>query len=325
MAVFTEVPRDDAAALVARLGLGTMRSLEGCASGIENTNYFCDTSTGRYVLTLFERLSFEQLPFYLHLMKHLADRGIPVPGPKADASGEILHTVCGKPAAMVDRLRGSHRLAPDAAHCAMVGEMLARMHLAGRDYRRVQPNLRGLAWWSETVPVVLPFLTDAQRELITGELAFQQQVATSAAHAGLPRGPIHADLFRDNVMFDETPDGDVLGGFFDFYFAGVDTLLFDIAVCLNDWCIALDSGRLAEDRAQAFVAAYDTVRPLTGAEARLMPALMRAAALRFWVSRLWDLHLPRDASVLTAHDPTHFERVLRERVRSPWHPDRAAA
>ena len=325
MAVFTEVPRDDAAALVARLGLGTMQSLEGCASGIENTNYFCDTSTGRYVLTLFERLSFEQLPFYLHLMKHLADRGIPVPGPKADASGEILHTVCGKPAAMVDRLRGSHRLAPDAAHCAMVGEMLARMHLAGRDYRRVQPNLRGLAWWSETVPVVLPFLTDAQRELITGELAFQQQVATSAAHAGLPRGPIHADLFRDNVMFDETPDGDVLGGFFDFYFAGVDTLLFDIAVCLNDWCIALDSGRLAEDRAQAFVAAYDTVRPLTGAEARLMPALMRAAALRFWVSRLWDLHLPRDASVLTAHDPTHFERVLRERVRTPWHPDRAAA
>ena len=325
MAVFTEVPRDDAAALVARLGLGTMRSLEGCASGIENTNYFCDTSTGRYVLTLFERLSFEQLPFYLHLMKHLADRGIPVPGPKADASGEILHTVCGKPAAMVDRLRGSHRLAPDAAHCAMVGEMLARMHLAGRDYPRVQPNLRGLAWWSETVPVVLPFLTDAQRELITGELAFQQQVATSAAHAGLPRGPIHADLFRDNVMFDETPDGDVLGGFFDFYFAGVDTLLFDIAVCLNDWCIALDSGRLAEDRAQAFVAAYDTVRPLTGAEARLMPALMRAAALRFWVSRLWDLHLPRDASVLTAHDPTHFERVLRERVRTPWHPDRAAA
>ena len=325
MAVFTEVPRDDAAALVARLGLGTMQSLEGCASGIENTNYFCDTSTGRYVLTLFERLSFEQLPFYLHLMKHLADRGIPVPGPKADASGEILHTVCGKPAAMVDRLRGSHRLAPDAAHCAMVGEMLARMHLAGRDYPRVQPNLRGLAWWSETVPVVLPFLTDAQRELITGELAFQQQVATSAAHAGLPRGPIHADLFRDNVMFDETPDGDVLGGFFDFYFAGVDTLLFDIAVCLNDWCIALDSGRLAEDRAQAFVAAYDAVRPLTGAEARLMPALMRAAALRFWVSRLWDLHLPRDASVLTAHDPTHFERVLRERVRSPWHPDRAAA
>jgi len=322
MAVFTEVPPEEAAALVARLSLGSLVSLDGCASGIENTNYFCDTSSGRYVLTLFERLSFEQLPFYLHMMKHLADRGIPVPGPKADASGEILHRVRGKPAAVVDRLRGGHRLAPDAAHCALVGDMLARMHLAGRDYERSQPNLRGLAWWTETVPVVRPFLAVAQRELIESELTFQQQVAASSAYASLPRGPIHADLFRDNVMFDATPEGDVLGGFFDFYFAGVDALSFDIAVCLNDWCIALDSGRLAEDRAAAFVQAYDRVRPLTGAEARLLPALMRAAALRFWISRLWDLHLPRDAAVLTAHDPTHFERVLRERVRAPWHPDR---
>lgn len=325
MAVFTEVPQGEAAALVARLGLGTLVALEGCTSGIENTNYFCDTTHGRYVLTLFERLTFEQLPFYLHLMKHLADRGIPVPGPKADASGEILHRVCDKPAAVVDRLRGSHRLAPDAPHCATVGAMLARMHIAGRDYARVQPNLRGLAWWAETVPVVLPFLTPAQRELIESELAFQQQVAASSTHAGLPRGPIHADLFRDNVMFDATPEGDVLGGFFDFYFAGVDALLFDIAVCLNDWCIDLASGRLAEDRAAAFVQAYHAMRPLTGAEARLLPALMRGAALRFWISRLWDLHLPRDAAVLTAHDPTHFERVLRQRVRAPWHPDLATA
>ena len=320
MAVFTEVPPEEAAALVARLSLGSLVSLDGCASGIENTNYFCDTSSGRYVLTLFERLSFEQLPFYLHMMKHLADRGIPVPGPKADASGEILHRVRGKPAAVVDRLRGGHRLAPDAAHCALVGDMLARMHLAGRDYERSQPNLRGLAWWIETVPVVRPFLAVAQRELIESELAFQQQVAASSAYASLPRGPIHADLFRDNVMFDATPEGDVLGGFFDFYFAGVDAVLFDIAVCLNDWCIALDSGRLAEDRAAAFVQAYDRVRPLTGAEARLLPALMRGAALRFWLSRLWDLHLPRDASLLSAHDPAHFERVLRQRVATPWHP-----
>lgn len=325
MAVFTEVPPQEAAALVARLNLGTLVSLAGCASGIENTNYFCDTTSGHYVLTLFERLSVAQLPFYLHLMKHLADAGIPVPGPKADATGEILHRVRGKPAAMVDRLRGSHRLAPDAAHCAMVGEMLARMHLAGRSYERVQPNLRGLAWWVETVPLVLPFLGATQRELIASELAFQQQVAASSAYASLPRGPIHGDLFRDNVMFDATPDGDRLAGFYDFYFAGVDAMLFDIGVCLNDWCIALDSGRLAEDRALAFVQAYDAVRPLTGAEARLMPALMRGAALRFWISRLWDLHLPRDAAVLTAHDPTHFERVLSERVRAPWHPERTVS
>ena len=325
MAVYTEVSFDEAASLVARLGLGQLTALNGIASGIENTNYFADTGSGpamhQYVLTLFERLSFEQLPFYLRLMKHMADRGLPVPGPKADASGAILHALCGKPAAVVDRLRGRHHLAPDAAHCASVGAMLARMHGAGAGFDMQQPNLRGLAWWVETVPVVLPFLTPAQRELLETELAFAQQVAGSAAFAALPRGAIHADLFRDNVMFDSRPDGtgDELTGLFDFYFAGTDTFLFDIGVCLNDWCVDLASGRLDEARANAFVAAYHRVRPLTSGERRLMPALMRAAALRFWLSRLWDLHLPRDATLLSAHDPGHFERVLRERASAPWH------
>jgi homoserine kinase type II len=321
MAVYTEVSFDEAALLVARLGLGELTALQGIRSGIENTNYFVDTTEGRYVLTLFERLTFEQLPFYLHLMKHLAVRGIPVPEPKADRYGEILHALQGKPAAVVDRLSGRHHLAPDAAHCASLGEVLARLHLAGADFPMQQPNLRGLAWWTETVPVVLPFLTDAQRELIEAELAFQQHLAASAAYATLPRGVIHADVFRDNVMFDASPaGGDVLTGLFDFYFAGVDTYLFDIAVCLNDWCIDLESGRLVEERASALVAAYAGVRALSGGERRLLPALMRAGALRFWLSRLWDLHLPRDASLLTAHDPSHFERVLRERVATPWHP-----
>ncbi len=320
MAVYTEVSFDEAASLVARLGLGELGALQAIRSGIENTNYFADTNRGRYVLTVFERLTFEQLPFYLQLMKHLAERGIPVPGPKADAGGAILHTLQGKPAAVVDRLRGRHHLAPDAAHCAALGAMLARMHLAGADFPMHQPNLRGLAWWIETVPVVLPYLTPVQRDLIEGELAYQKQLAASPAYVALPRGAIHADLFRDNVMFEATDAGDRLTGLFDLYFAGVDTYAFDIAVCLNDWCIDLQSGRLAEDRATALVAAYAAVRPLAGGERRLMPALMRAAALRFWLSRLWDLHLPRDASLLTAHDPTHFERVLRERVSAPWHP-----
>ena len=321
MAVYTEVSFDEAAPLVARLDLGGLTGLHGIHSGIENTNYFVDTTEGRFVLTLFERLTFEQLPFYLHLMKHLAVRGIPVPEPKSDRFGEIVHTLQGKPAAVVDRLPGRHNLAPDAAHCASLGEVLARLHLAGADFPMQQPNLRGLAWWAETVPVVLPFLSDAQRELIEAELAFQQHLAASAAYATLPRGVIHADLFRDNVMFDASPaGGDVLTGLFDFYFAGVDTYLFDIAVCLNDWCIDLESGRLVEERAAALVAAYAGVRALTGGERRLLPALMRAGALRFWLSRLWDLHLPRDASLLTAHDPSHFERVLRERVATPWHP-----
>jgi len=322
MAVFTEVSFDEAAALVSRLGIGELTALDGIASGIENTNYFVDTSRGRYVLTLFERLTHEQLPFYLHLMKHLAQRDIPVPEPQADANGEILHALKGKPAAVVDRLKGRHHLAPDTAHCESVGAMLARMHLAGSDFALHQPNLRGLAWWEETVPVVRPFLAPAERELLEAELAFQRHVAASATYAGLPRGPIHADLFRDNVMFED----DRLTGFFDFYFAGVDTFLFDIAVCLNDWCVDLESGRLVEERAAAFVAAYDAVRPLAGVELRSMPALLRAAALRFWISRLWDLYLPRDAAMLKPHDPAHFERVLRARVETPWHftPQRAA-
>ena len=315
MAVFTEVSFDQAAQLLSRLNLGSLQAFKGIPAGIENTNYFADTSQGRYVLTVFERLSFEQLPFYLHLMKHLAGKGIAVPDPQADAAGEILHHLHGKPAAVVNRLPGGHHLAPTADHCAQVGAAMARMHLAGRDYPRHQPNLRGLAWWTETVPVVLPFLTSEQSTLIQNELLFQQQLAASASYAELPAGPIHADLFRDNVMF----DGDRLSGFFDFYFAGVDTDLFDIAVCLNDWCIDLITGKLEEDRAAAFVAAYDAERALSSIELRLLPALMRAGALRFWISRLWDFHLPREASVLKPHDPTHFERVLRCRIDNPWH------
>jgi homoserine kinase type II len=316
MAVFTEVSFDEAARLINTLGIGELTALKGIASGIENTNYFADTTQGRYVLTLFERLTAEQLPFYLQLMKHLAGKGIPVPDPQADAHGAILHTLCGKPASVVNRLPGSHQLAPDVAHCEQVGAMLARMHAAGVDYPRFQPNLRGLAWWEETVPVVLPHLDTPQRQLLQDELAYQQQLGKSAAFAALPRGPVHADLFRDNVMF----DGHALTGFFDFYFAGIDTYLFDIAVCLNDWCVDLDTGRLVEERASAFVAAYDSERRLGVDERRLMPALLRAAALRFWISRLWDFHLPRDASMLKAHDPAHFERVLRERIETPWHP-----
>ena len=317
MAVFTEVPEADAQALLERLRLGELKSLRGIQGGIENTNYFVsveqDGQSAEYVLTLFERLSFAQLPFYLHLMKHLAQRGIPVPDPAADRDGDILHTVCGKPAAVVNKLAGRSELAPGPAHCAAVGAMLARMHLAGRDFRRSQPNLRGLAWWNETVPVVLPFLDASQAALLRSELAYQNHVAAASAYGALPRGPVHADLFRDNVMF----EGAELTGFFDFYFAGVDTWLFDVAVCLNDWCIDLDSGAHDAQRGAAFLAAYAAERPFAAAERQLFPAMLRAGALRFWISRLWDFHLPREAALLQPHDPTHFERVLRERIRQP--------
>lgn len=313
MAVFTEVSPSEARALLRRLQLGELLELRGIEGGIENTNYFVTSDQSEYVLTLFERLTAEQLPFYLHLMKHLAQAGIPVPAPHADKRGEILLQVCGKPAALVDRLRGKSQLAPQAVHCAAVGDMLARMHLAGRDYERQQPNLRGLPWWNETVPVVLPYLEGDAAALLQSELAYQNHVAASSAYAALPRGPVHADLFRDNVMF----DGEQLTGFFDFYFAGVDTWLFDLAVCLNDWCIDLATGTHDPERAQAMLAAYQAVRPLTAAERELLPAMLRAGALRFWISRLWDFYLPREAAMLTPHDPTHFERVLRERIAHP--------
>jgi homoserine kinase type II len=317
MAVFTEVSQEAAGELLRALNLGELRELRGIQSGIENTNYFVTAEDmfgqREYVLTLFERLTFAQLPFYLHLMKHLAQHGIPVPEPQADRNGDILHTLCGKPAALVNKLAGGHELAPTAEHCAQVGAMLARMHLAGRDYNRRQPNLRGLAWWNETIPVVLPFVTPEQAALLRSELAFQNHVAAGSAHAALPRGPVHADLFRDNVMFE---DGR-LTGFFDFYFAGVDSWLFDLAVCLNDWAVDLPTGAHDGQRASAFVQAYASVRPLTAAERQLLPAMLRAGALRFWVSRLWDFHLPREASLLKPHDPSHFERVLRERVTHP--------
>ena len=313
MAVFTQVSEEAAQALLDRLKLGALQQLRGIEGGIENTNYFATTSEGEFVLTLFERLTHEQLPFYLHLMKHLAQRGIPVPDPAADERGELLHTVCGKPAAVVNRLRGRSQLAPDAVHCAAVGAMLARMHLAGRDYECRQPNLRALPWWNETVPVVLPHIDARQAALLQAELAFQNHVAAGARYAALPRGAVHADLFRDNVMF----EGEALTGFFDFYFAGTDTWLFDVAVALNDWCIDLHTGAADVPRTQAFLEAYTAVRPFSRAERELLPAMLRAGALRFWISRLWDFHLPREASMLKPHDPTHFERVLRQRVAHP--------
>lgn len=316
MAVFTQVSEDDARALLRRLPLGQLTSLRGIQGGIENTNYFLDTDQGQWVLTLFERLNAEQLPFYLYLMQHLAAQGIPVPNPQADtASGAILHTVCGKPAAIVQKLRGSSQLQPQAGHCAAVGAMLARMHLAGQDYPRQQPNLRGLDWWNATIPTVLPFIPAEAADLLHSELAFQNAVAASSDYAALPRGPIHADLFRDNVMF----EGEELTGFFDFYFAGVDTWLFDVAVCLNDWAIEHTTGSHVPALAQAMLHAYQSVRPFTPEEQRLLPAMLRAGALRFWTSRLWDFYLPREAALLTPHDPTHFERVLRQRIAHPVH------
>jgi homoserine kinase type II len=310
MAVFTPVTLDDLSQWIKQFPLGKALALKGIASGIENSNFFLSTERGEYVLTIFENLSFEQLPFYVQLMRHLAERGIPVPAPVPNETGELVVALHGKPAAIVSKLDGSSQMDPQPVHCAEVGAVLAKMHLAGRDFPLQQPNLRGLDWWVETVPKVLAYLDADTAALLQSELAFQRDFAAGTTYAQLERGPVHADLFRNNVMF----VGERLSGCFDFYFAGWDTWLFDLAVTVNDWCIDLDTGRLDEARVLALTRAYHAVRPFTAADQAAWLPMLRAAALRFWLSRLYDYYRPREAEMLTPHDPTHFERVLRERI-----------
>lgn len=222
MAVFTPVSDAEIALWLDQYDVGAVRAFRGIPSGIENSNFFLTTEkdgqTHEYVVTLFERLTFEQLPFYLYLMQHLAQHGISVPAPIPGRDGEILRTLNGKPATMVTRLSGRSNLAPTVSECAIVGDMLARMHLAGRDYPRHQPNLRSLPWWNEVVPDVAPFVHGDTRALLESELAHQQRFFASADYAALPEGPCHCDLFRDNVLFEPAQDGEPerLGGFSTF-------------------------------------------------------------------------------------------------------------
>lgn len=324
MAVFTPLTLEEVNAwLIDAYDLGVASRLQGINSGIENSNFFLDTQKDgqlhQYVLTIFERLTAEQLPFYLELMKHLAIKQIAVPAPASDRQGRILQSIKNKPAAIVDKLEGAPVMNPEAVHCEQVGGMLARMHLAGQDFSLNQPNLRSLPWWQTTIPTVLPHISPAQTELITNELKTQEAFFNSEIYQALPGGPSHCDLFRDNVLFKKDPatQTPLLSGFFDFYFAGTDKWLFDLAVTVNDWCIDVPTGKLDNARTQAMLQAYQSVRPLSDTEQSSWQLMLRAAALRFWVSRLWDFYLPRDAQLLTPHDPTHFERILRLRRESP--------
>jgi len=317
MAVFTSVSLDDARALLARYDLGEFVSLRGITAGIENTNYFLNTTRGEYVLTLFEKLSMAQLPFYIELMHHLAAKGVAVPSPQSLRAGGRITELHGKPTAIVSRLAGGYEPAPGAAHCRIAARTQARTHLGARDFPMAQPNLRGLAWWQETAPHVMPFLTDAQATLLNDEIAAQIAFSQSTDYAELERGPAHCDLFRDNVLFAGTSEDPVMGGVIDFYFAGCDAWLFDVAVAVNDWCIVRETGVLVPELAQAWIEAYGAERAYTEAEHRAWPMMLRAAALRFWISRLYDFYRPREAETLKPHDPTHFERILRLRREAP--------
>lgn len=313
MAVFTTVTDDDARGLLLNFNIGELISLRGITAGIENTNYFLTTTKGEFVLTLFEVLTAEQLPFYIELMHHLAQKGIPVPQPQTLNNGGRLTTLHNKPTAIVSRLAGGYEPDPSAKHCALAGLTLARTHLAAKDFHIQQPNLRGLEWWLKTAPSLLEFLSVDQKDLLLTVLDEQREFAASDVYQSLPFGPAHCDLFRDNVLFAGTSEAPVMGGFIDFYFAGCDTWLFDVAVSVNDWCIHRNTGKFDTHKVQSWLSAYHSIRPFTEAEHEAWPYLLQAAALRFWISRLYDFFLPRPAQTLKPHDPRHFERVLRER------------
>ncbi len=323
MAVFTTVTSDQAAAWLGRYALGSLVGLEGIPSGIENTNYFLTTdgtgrdagsTSGRYVLTLFEKLTAAELPFYLGLMAHLADRGVPTPRPMPDVDGRWLGELNGKPAAIVARLSGRSVMAPTVLQCRAVGQTLGRMHAAGLDYAATMANPRGPRWWTSTAPLIERFLPPEHCRLLQAEIAFQ----ASHRFDRLPRGPIHADLFRDNVLFDG--EGAQVGGVIDFYFACTDVLLFDVAVAVNDWCRAdqsVPAAGIDPTSAAALLDGYVAVRPFDEAEQGAWSAMLRAAALRFWVSRLFDFHLPRPGEIVHAHDPAHFRDLLAWHVAHP--------
>jgi homoserine kinase type II len=308
VSVYTAVSEGELSEWLRRYSVGRLAALEPIKSGIENTNYFVTTSQGRYVLTLFERLPAAELPFYLDLMAHLARHGIPCPAPIADLSDRYLGELNGKPAALVTRLPGRSVDRPGVAECGELGMLLARMHLAGRSYAGYLENPRGPKWWRFAAREVQRFMKKEDFDFLERELQFQ----SDHRFPDLPRGPVHADLFRDNALFEQGR----VSGVIDFYFAGVDCLAYDIAVCANDWCLvdpAADA-RLDRAHARALLEGYHAVRPLEPAEREAWPAMLRAAALRFWLSRLYDFHLPRPGMLVHAHDPEHFRRVLELRA-----------
>ena len=304
MSVYTPVTEAELAGWLRRYSVGELLAWQPIEAGIENTNYFVTTTQGRYVLTLFERLPAHELAFYLGLMAHLARHGIPAPAPIADLSDQYLGRLNHKPAALVTRLPGASLERPGIAECAELGALLARMHLAGRSYAAYLENPRGPKWWRLAAAELRPFLDAERWSLLESELAFHAE----QRFPDLPRGPVHADLFRDNALFDSGR----ISGVIDFYFAGVDCLLYDLAVCANDWCLAevQHDPSLEPQRTAALLAAYEAVRPWTTLERAAWAAMLRAAALRFWLSRLHDFHRPRPGMLVHAHDPEHFRRIL---------------
>ncbi|TBW34960.1 homoserine kinase [Siculibacillus lacustris] len=306
MAVYTDVSDEELAAFVAGYDIGGVVSCKGIAEGVENSNFLLQTEAGRFILTLYEkRVEARDLPFFLGLMEHLARAGLGCPLPVADRGGKALGVLAGRPAAIVTFLDGVWVRRPTAHHCELLGEALARMHLAGLDFAIRRPNALTIGAWrplwersrARADEVAPGLAADIEAELAVLEATWPSD---------LPVGVIHADLFPDNVFF----LGERLSGLIDFYFACDDLLAYDVAVCLNSWCFEPDlSFNITKGR--ALLAGYQRVRPLEPREAAALPLLSRGSALRFLLTRLYDwLNVPPGARV-TPKDPLEYHRKMR--------------
>lgn len=307
MSVYTLIERNELKSFLQDYAVGDLIDYQGISDGIENTNYFITTNQGRYVLTIFEQLHTEELPYFLDLMAFLAEHNVPSAHPIADNNGHYLRELKGKPAALVARLNGSGVEQANIKQCQALGHALGHLHAVGHQFTGQRDNTRGPRWWHSTAKHLHEHLDNDERQLLHAELAYQD----SHRHDDLPIGVIHADLFRDNALFVD----DELTGLIDFYYACNDVLIYDLAVTVNDWC-SNEDGSLNAERLAAMLDSYGSQRPLSDTEKIAWPVMLRAAALRFWLSRLQDKHFPKEGELTHIKDPEVFHRILKLRISS---------
>ena len=314
MAVYTEVTDDDVAAFLQQYELGEVVSMKGIAEGVENSNFLLSTTTGTYILTLYEkRVKRDDLPFFLGLMEHLAERGIRCPTPIHGRDGQALRELCGRPAAIVTFLQGMWPKRITVDHCRKLGRAIAQMHEAGRDFALHRPNDLSVGGWRPLLDAC-DGRADEVEPGLAEELRNELDVLEQAWPRDLPEGVIHADLFPDNVFFHQ---GEV-SGFIDFYFACNDQLAYDLAVCLNAWCFETNN-EFNVTKARALLQAYQEVRGFSDAELQAIPTLARGAAMRFLLTRLFDWLNHPEGAYVAPKDPREYLRKLRfhRDVRGP--------
>jgi homoserine kinase type II len=310
MSVYTIIEEGELKSFLSNYDAGELVSFNGISDGIENTNYFVNTTQGRFVLTIFEHHTFEEMQYYLNLMHHLADHKVPSANPVADKQGNYLSLFKDKPIALVERLNGSSITKTTVNHCEQLGAAMGKMHSAGLSYAAKQPNPRGPAWCQHTALVIKEKVSDVEKLILEEEVHFQKE----KRHADLPRGVIHADLFRDNALWDGAEGHETFSGIIDFYYSCDDVLLYDLAISANDWCLNADFS-LNRDKVIALLTHYDKYRPLRENEQAYWPAMLRAGALRFWLSRLYDKHFPRPGELVHTKNPDEFKAILIDRIQ----------